>query len=44
LPTRQLVCGQLAILIGVALAEFRGRRIDLGRRERAVTVGVERLE
>jgi hypothetical protein len=31
-------------MIGVALAELRGGRIDLGRRERAITIGVERLE
>ena len=42
--TRQLIGAQLAILIRVALAELRGRSVDLGRREVAVTVGVERLE
>src|SRR5207302_1503964 len=44
LAPRQLVGGQLAVLVGVALAELRGRRIDLGRRERAVAIGVERPE
>jgi hypothetical protein len=31
-------------VIGVALAELRGRRIDLGCRECAITIGVECLE